>query len=283
MQFCQYGKNVPKTNYYKALSWNKQWGKKDEHTAKVTWRWNIPLEDPEKWRGDNTETEKRSGEGRGQPKQTVCQAGTAFLNSTISIRARGGGGGGGGRPSSPQLLSQLQCSCLKAQVRDTTHTNDDPLTQSEDGAVQLWQAEHFTEGKGLHTGVKWGKLRASGALINRGMTYKRSGIAKVYKGIISPSFTLSAHTLLGLMTHTDFYHILMLRIKINLGYKSNKDQIMKILSLLQCQDPMHDYFSSSVPWYHQCSALTWTAMFPVRRRSRRRARSTPDPLGQTLH
>lgn len=28
----------------------------------------------------------RSEGGRGQPKQTVCQAGTAFLNSAISIR-----------------------------------------------------------------------------------------------------------------------------------------------------------------------------------------------------
>lgn len=40
-------------------------------------------DDPPKRRGDK---ERRSARGRGQPKQTVCQAGTAFLNSTISIR-----------------------------------------------------------------------------------------------------------------------------------------------------------------------------------------------------
>lgn len=58
-------------------------------------------------------------------------------------------------PPPPTLLCQLQPGCLKARVRDTTHTNDDPLkTVSEDGAVQLWQAEHVTADKGAHAVVK---------------------------------------------------------------------------------------------------------------------------------
>lgn len=47
----------------------------------------------------------------------------------------------------PPRLCQFQPSCLNAQVRDTTHANDDPLkTVSDSGASQLWQAMHVTAG-----------------------------------------------------------------------------------------------------------------------------------------
>lgn len=80
MQYCQYREVVTKTNYWKALSLNRYLAK----VTRQTYLWNDRTQ-----RSEEEIIQREEEKWRGQPKQTVCQAGTAFLNSTISKGEQG--------------------------------------------------------------------------------------------------------------------------------------------------------------------------------------------------
>lgn len=120
------------------------------------------------------------GKEQGNPNRLSARQELPLLTLPSAHESRGEGGG------PPWMLRQLKPTCPRAQVRVTTHSNDDPLLSTVTALQRRRRRRR--------------KLRVSRASYQWRHTQRKEWYPKVYKGIRSSSFALSAHTPLILMT-----------------------------------------------------------------------------------